>query len=96
MSYASQYSEAVGAFLALQERRGARKEQIRAQVLTEGHSEALGTSLDHVVNGRLASDPVLRDLQVQMDRAVAEATMYGIGAIIRNLAFLAKGKEGNR
>jgi len=49
-----------------------------------------------VVNGRLASDPVLRDLQVQMDRAVAEATMYGIGAIIRNLAFLAKGKEGNR
>jgi len=29
-----------------------------------------------------------------MDRAVAEATMYGIGAIIRNLAFLAK--EGKR
>jgi hypothetical protein len=94
VSYASQYSEAVGAFLALQERSGARKEQIRAQVTAEGHSEALGASLDHVVNGRLASDPVLRDLQVQMDRAVAEATMYGIGAIIRNLAFLAK--EGKR
>ena len=94
MSYASQYTDALTAFLALQEARGARKEQIRAQVLAEGHNEALGASLDHVVAGRLASDPILKDLQVQMDRAVAEATMYGIGAIIRNLAFLAK--EGKR
>jgi hypothetical protein len=94
VSYAAQYTEALAAFLALQERRSARKEQIRTQVTAEGHSEALGASLEHVVNGRLASDPVLKDIQVQMDRAVAEATMYGIGAIIRNLAFLAK--EGKR
>ena len=94
MSYASQYTDALGAFLALQERRSARKEQIRAQVLAEGHSEALGASLDHVVNGRLASDPMLKDIQAQMDRAADEATMYGIGAIIRNLAYLAKEKRG--
>jgi hypothetical protein len=94
VSYASQYTDALAAFLALQERRGARKEQIAAQVLAEGPRDNLGASLEHVVNGRLASDPMLKDIQAQMDRAVAEATMYGIGAIIRNLAFLAK--EGKR
>ena len=93
MSYARMYTDTLKHFLALKDRKEGRKRQIEATLGDEIPS-GLQASREHVLNGRLASDPVYKDLQVQMDRAAAEATMYGIGSIIQNLAYLAK--EGRK
>lgn len=96
MSYSEQYTEALARYLVLRERKEARMAQVEAEVRAESRVMInLDAGLQHVINGRLATDPVLRDIQVNMDRATAEATMFGIGSIIQNLAFLAKRGEAS-
>lgn len=95
MSYSKRYAEALQAFLELKEQKAARKAEVEEQVRANMATVTMGASLEHVIHGRLNTDPLLKEIQVQMDRAAAEATMYGIGAIIRNLAFLAKERGGS-
>lgn len=93
MSYAKMYTDALNQFLKLKDEKAQRRQEIETEVSDVETHRTLGASREHVVNGRVASDPVSKDLQVLMDRALAEATAYGLGAVIRNLAFLAKREE---
>lgn len=92
MKWGEKYTETMQTFLALKQQKALRRQQIEAEIPTL-MPPVLGASIEHVVNGRVATDPLSRDLQVLMDRALAEATAYGIGSIITNLAFLARQEE---
>jgi hypothetical protein len=93
VSYAKQYTDAVQEYMELAQKKEQRKAEVRAEVRAEYPHMTDGSKLELVQQGRIASDLFCRDLQVQMDRAVAKATMFGMGAVIRNLAFLAKRGE---
>jgi hypothetical protein len=100
MSYARQYTDALQAYLTFKEQKAQRRQALEDQVRGEEWIDKWGrritnldAGMDLVINSVLANDPTYKDLQVQMDRAAAEATMFGIGAIIRNLAYLSKGSN---
>lgn len=100
MSYSRMYTQMLSEVMRLKNERQLRRAEIEAEVQAtawvtkNGEKIAnLGAGIDHIINGRLATDPIMKDLQVLIDRAIAEATMYGVGAIIKNLAFLAKKVE---
>jgi hypothetical protein len=100
VSYARKYTDALQTYLTLKEQKAQRRQVVEDQVRGEEWIDKNGRSItnldagmDLVINSRLANDPVLKDLQVQMDHAAAEATMFGVGAIIQNLAYLAKGSN---
>lgn len=63
-------------------------EQVKEESTASHGQWNLDAGLQHVINGRYATDPVLRDIQVQIDRAVAEASMYGIGSMMTTLRHL--------
>lgn len=91
-SYSQQYADRVQAVLELKQRQEARKREIQAEVNTDRTN--LDASREHVLNGRYATDPLLRDLQVMIDRAVQEAIMYGMGVLMTNTAYLAGRARG--
>lgn len=91
MSYSRRYVEAIQRFLELETQLQERKEHLKQQVMaTNWQDNGLNASLEHMTNGRIVTDPVARDLRVGMDRALAEATAFGMGALIRNTAFVAR------
>lgn len=87
-TYADQYAAKVLEILELKQKIQERKAEIQAEV-GEDLGRTLGASLDHVLHGRYVSDGLLKEYQVLVDRAVQEAIMYGMGAMIKNLSFLA-------
>lgn len=91
-SYSQQYADRVQAVLELKQRQEARKREIQAEVGKT--TPNMGASLEHVLNGRYASDGALKDLQAQVDRAVQEAIMYGMGVLMTNTAYLAGRARG--
>jgi hypothetical protein len=90
VEWARKYIDGVSLFLVLRSRRDARRAQLQTSLKAEGASEAMGAAYGPILDDRYASDPILANLQAQMDRAATEATMYGIGAIIANLTYLTK------
>lgn len=86
-TYADQYAAQVQKVLELKQQQQDRKDEIELQVSSDSII-VMGASREHVLNGRYATDPVLKDIQARIDQAVAEATMYGVGAMIKNLSFL--------
>lgn len=91
-SYSTQYADRVQAVLELKQRQEDRKAGIRNEV--GDTTPSMGASLEHVLNGRYATDPLLKELQVMIDRAVQEAIMYGMGVLMTNTAYIAGRARG--
>lgn len=93
MTFASEYNEAVYEVTRLKRERLERSRELEAEVratawVTKNGETVtnLNAGMDHVVRGRIATDPIMKDLQVLIDRSIAEATMYGVGALMNLLA----------
>ncbi len=96
-TYTGMYQQKVAEVVQLTEQKAQRREQIAEQVFQANYQGAnLDASIEHIVNGRVATDPISKDLQVMIDRAVAEATMYGIGALMRSVALLSTQRTQGR
>lgn len=90
-TYSQQYAAKLQEVLELKLKIQERKTVIQAEV-GEDLGRTLGASLDHVLHGRYVSDGLLKEYQVLVDRAVQEAIMYGMGALMTNVGYMAMGR----
>lgn len=90
-TFEENYAEEIRLAREYMSRKRAREDEIERDVRNEysGHKAVLPNGgIPLIVSARCAKDDVAKDLQTNVERHIALATAYGIGAMLKRLAVI--------